>query len=266
MSKIIFARTAHDYHSYTDYWQLVRLAGFESVPLADVDPDNPDHTYIVTPVNGEWRDGWQNPKATFIAWLLEWYKYKPDIPGVAEFWASDQWYATQLGARFVPLGSHSDLTPARWEYESEKTWDVCFLAYGGPSRRKDAWNAFNGAELKIAPNAWPWDTPDRKTVLERSKLMVHVHQHDAFPCMAAQRVALAASAGMPLLSESMKDPAPLLDGLDYQSAAHEQLVEIALLLLKDEDRMRELAGRLHETLCKRLEFGVNVRRALGVEP
>lgn len=256
MSNPVFVRTAHHYDSYTDYWRLVELAGFDIIELADLDTTS-DNTYIVTPVNGEWSQGWKNPKARIIAWILEWYTERPNIPGVSEYWTSDLWYAGQVNARYVPLGSYSELVSVRHKPDIAK-WDICLLAYRDPARRKVIINQLERAGLKIAPNGWG---KAREEILQRSKLMLHIHQHDAFPCIAAQRIALAASVGIPLISENMTNAYPMVAGEHYVSADYKDLAETARLLV-NEKGLKRYGEDLQKLLCYEYNFGANVTRVL----
>ena len=53
--EIIFALTRHEYDSYRDYRELVKLGNFQQCFVDEVDFSRPDTFYIVSPINGEWR-------------------------------------------------------------------------------------------------------------------------------------------------------------------------------------------------------------------
>jgi hypothetical protein len=74
MSDIIFCATQFyldgGYRYYIDFFKLVELSGYPLIPLSQLDPQS-DNTYIITPLNDEWLDGWQQPKARIIC-LMVW--------------------------------------------------------------------------------------------------------------------------------------------------------------------------------------------------
>jgi hypothetical protein len=251
----IFAQTQHHYDSYTDYWRLVELADYPICAVGELDPDS-DNIYIITPVNGEWSNGWENPKAKIVAWLLEWYDECPQIPGVSEYWTSDRWYAQQLGVRYVPFGSHPKLVEATYTPARAK-WDVALLAYLAPQRRSAVITQLKELGLSVAPNGWG---DVRNDVLAHSKMMLHIHQHTRFPCVPVQRFALAACAGLPLLSERMHDAYPMQDA-DFESAAYSALAQRAKDLLNNA-AFRGTATALSKRLCFEFNFGANVKRTL----
>lgn len=264
----IFVRPGHEYDSYTDYWRLVELAGYPIIGIDAIDPRRDDVTYILTMLNLGYMaansGGWPDAKARIIYWDLEWHdvSYKDVIPGVSEWWTSDRWYAQQRSYEFVPLGSHPHLVsvnPTR-RWRGGAVWDVSVLAYMQPPRRHSIYNKLNGRALRMAPNsAWGHE---REQQLEESRCMLHIHQHDEFPCVAAQRFALAASAAIPLVSETMLDPFPLVAGEDYIEANHDDLVGATMTLLHN-DQGRDLAASLHHRLCSEYRFDNNVERALA---
>jgi len=261
-----FVRPDHEYMTYVDYWRLVELANYPIISAGNMDASNADHTYILTMQNlGVWQYaglGWPDAKARIIYWDLEWsdVSYLDTVPGMNEFWTSDRWYAAQRGYRFVPLGSHPDLVKVeaakRWNGSAQ--WDICTLSYMGPYRRQMAINSIDG-KYTIAPNsAW---NDERLEQLERSKVMVHIHQHDDYPCVAAQRFALAAAAGLPLISEECRDPFPFVPGEDFISAPHGSIAGAVATIL-DNGYGRDLAASMLYKACSEYRFDRNVERAL----
>lgn len=256
MSEPVFVRGWHEYESYVDYWRLVELAGFSTCRLDEMRLDDPDATYIVTPLNGETQPGFPGARARIILWDLEWHEPYPTPPGIAALWASDAWYAAHIGAAFVPLGSHPDLVPVFNEPDAA-VWDVCLLAY--PSlRRQPFYHALQERGLSLAPNGWG---AARNHVLRHSRAMVHVHQHDAFPCIPAQRFALAASARIALVSEACTDPTPFVAGMDFISVPARELPDAVARVVRGR-HTRALAYNLHERACVEFPFRLNVLNAL----
>jgi len=135
MSQVIFCATDYylkgGYGSYVDFFNLAGLSGYKVIPLSELDPQS-DNTYIVTPLNGEWMQGWDKPKARIIHYELEWrVDWRADVntpPGVAETWAADPAYAARIGARYVPMGSHIGLNECP-DLHPTKMYDVAQLSY-----------------------------------------------------------------------------------------------------------------------------------------
>lgn len=203
MGDVIFARPRWEYGSYTDLYALIKLSGYPLIYCDELDPTS-DHTYILTVRNGENEHGWSGDVLSrIILWDLEWRLEgdPPPIPGVAETWASDKWYAEQIGARYVPLGSHPGLNLAP-DDETDALFDAILLSYMTNRRLQMAvWLRERG--LRLAPNGW---SLERHQNLLASASMLHVHQHDHVPTVAPLRFALAAAYHLPLISEAVRDP------------------------------------------------------------
>ena len=266
-----FVRPDHHYDSYTDYWRLVELAGYEACTVGDMDATNAEHTYILTMQNLDaWQDaglGWPDAKARIIYWDLEWRDkgYQGVVPGLHEFWTSDRHYAKLREYTFVPLGSHSRLVnvnPAR-RWTGNALWDVCTLAYMGPPRRQSVVNEIEGRQIIVAPNsAWG---DEREMQLELSRLMLHVHQFDEYLCVPAQRFAMAAAAALPLVSEVCADPYPLEPGVDFIAAPTADLPAIVENTLQSEGKTRQMVAILYDKMCNQYRFDRNVEKALSAE-
>lgn len=177
---IYFVRTDYRYQPYDDFWHIVELSGYPIIPFSRLDPQSAN-TYICTPINGEWKDGWSNVKAHIIWYDLEWggFNGKQEIPsGVSEVWASDKHYAEVSGARYVPLGSHRDL----WKCYNNSTditnvnfeYDVALMAYRDPHRRRHIISQLERV-FTLAPDGWG---VERDSALWASRMMVNIHQHD----------------------------------------------------------------------------------------
>jgi hypothetical protein len=262
-----FVRPDHHYQPYVDYWRLVELAHYPIISVGNIEASNPEHTYILTMQNLDaWQDaglGWPDAKARIVYWDLEWRdrSYQDTVPGLNEFWTSDRWYAEQRGYDFVPLGSHALLVNinASKRWQGNALWDVCILSYMGPPRRQTVVNKIEQRRYRVAPNS-AWDG-ERIEQLERSRLMLHIHQHDAYRCVAAQRFALAAAAGIPLISEDCHDPYPFIPGEDFISASADDLPGAVATAL-DNGWGRDIAAKMLYKACSEYRFDRNVERAL----
>jgi hypothetical protein len=209
VADIIFAKPRHHYASYVDLYRLIELSGFPCVHFDQIDPYS-DNVYIMTVLNGENNNGWQDPRAEIILYDLEWRLDANNgadgvgvhVPGVKRVWAADKWYAEAIGAEYVPLGSHAGLADGYAENDNGKVYDAAFMGYLGPYRRNNIVNRIRDNGVVIAEPAWAQERHDK---LRASRCMLHVHQHDGIQTVAPQRWALAAAYGLPLISETVLD-------------------------------------------------------------
>lgn len=257
MTKIFFVRTAYHYSQYQDFFRLAALSGFYTIDLADIPKDAPDSVFIISPYNDEWCDGVET-SGRVIHWDLEWRDEAPKVPGLFETWASDRWYADRNGCRFVPMGSHKDLVPTFQTYGIPK-YDVTWQAYEGPDRRQRVFAPLKGM-YKVGPNAW---SRKRDEILGQTALLVHVHQHDEWPCLPSLRFAFAASAYIPVLSERVKDPFPYVHN-EVLFVPYEELLSRTIEYLAPEAKIdREDRSRMMwNTAVLQYPFEGNVIEAL----
>lgn len=265
MPDVIFCKSRHHYDSYTDLWSLVNLSGFKTCYVDEIDPGS-QNTYICPVLNGEWHHGWQqHMSAQVILWDLEW-RIADDVdfggiipPGVQRVWASDKWYADQIGAEYVLLGSHADLSE---QYEDltppdHLIFNVTLMAYMNGRR-----NAVQGdllrAGISIAAPAWGQERHNR---MMNISAMLHVHQHEGINTIAPLRFALAAAYQMPLISETCHDPAGFADvtlHADYEHIAD----YTALMVNRYMNTLRGYGKQLYQYLCIENTFRQCVERAL----
>lgn len=257
MSSVIFARPRTSYDSYTDLLRLIALSGYPLVYCDEIDPAS-DNTYILTLRNGENEHGWSGDvKARIILYDLEWRLEgdPPPMPGVCEVWAADAWYANQIGARYVPLGSHPELALRPGE-EADQLTDVIMLSYMTNRRlQMAAWLRERG--LSLAANAWG---EVRHRNLLGSRLMLHVHQHDHVATVAPQRFALAAAYHLPLVSETVCEPGLFGDQTVIWSE-YPALPDRVSGALR-ENGLAAFGEALHQLLCIDYPFRKCVEQAL----
>lgn len=217
---IVFVKTRWHYQSYTDYWRLVELSDFPTCYVDEVDVTS-DVTYIVSPMNGEWRphidaQRSKSKMATLLLWNLE----RPGGSGSLDAYCrdnhdlinngyldgvivSDRALAKACGLKYVPLGSHEGLGMPGLE----KTYDlICLMCWS--HRRSFMFNydklVSSIGGLSVAPNGWGRERHER---LQQSKFMFNIHQDD-FPYIEPLRFALAAAYGLPIISDASMDPFP----------------------------------------------------------
>lgn len=260
MSEVVFARPRHDYQSYTDLYSLIQLAGYPLIFADEIDPHS-DNTYIVTIYSGETENGWPGATADIRLWDFEWHMDGlPPIPGVAEIWSPDAYVARRLGWRYVPLGSDERLNPEP-DAGCPKHYDVALLAYMGPPRRQQVQRALLQRGITVGPNGWG---QERHEVLLQTRAMVHVHQHDHIPTVAAQRVALAAAYRLPYFTEQVAD-AGIFANTPWFMSDYAHLPEFVAMWLRegrDEGRLKDTGQALYRRLCIDHSFRACVERAL----
>lgn len=264
MSDPIFCQTDFyikgGYRSYVDFWRLVELSGFPIIPLSQLDPQS-DNTYIVTPLNDEWMHGWPDAKARIIHYELEWrWDWRADVdtpPGVSAVWTGDKYFAKQIGARYVPMGSHPGLN--EWAgYNVPATYDFAFMGYKDPPRRAYMLRQMESDGLVIAPNAWG---QERSRLFYKSKCMIAIHQLDNMPTIAPLRMCIAAAHKLAVISEHIEDAGiftGLVDHFPYQD-----LARMAAVIIRDpHNRLKEQGEALYQLLCVDYTFRKFIELAL----
>lgn len=252
MSNIIFARTRYTYDSYQDFWRLVELSGYDTCYVDEIDPHSLN-TYIFTPDNGETRNGWPGATARIIHYQLEWCIHpndqSPRPPGVSEMWTMDPWHAERIGAKYVPIGSHPALRQS--VTDEPPVYDIALMAYQS-NRRQLITRDLQRAGFRLAPNAW---AGERDRILGRSRAMLHIHQHDSVPGMAALRVALAAAYQLPYITETVSDWG-VFGYSHLLSCNYANMVDFARMWLhRNEAHILEDYGRaLYQFLCVERPF------------
>lgn len=256
MSEAIFARPRYEYGSYSDYHKLIRLSGYRLIYFDEIDPDS-DNTYILVMLNGEiGKEGWPNAKARIILHDIEWRldgEY-PKYSGINEIWASDLWYAGKIGAKYVPFGSHPGLADSVHR-NGEYSFDCTLMAYIY-GRREAIYNGLCAAGVSVGPNGWGLE---REIVLNRSRMMVHVHQFHIAATIAPQRFALAAAYKMPMISETVTDPGLLKNAVEY--VPYTDIIPIVQARMNDPE-LQARGEALYHLLCEEYTFRKCIEAAL----
>lgn len=256
MSEVIFARPRHEYDSYRDLYTLIEVSGYRLIYADEIDPQS-DNLYIVTLLNGETQNGWQDARAEIILWDLEWrVDAPPRVPGVRRVWASDAWYAEQIGAEYVPMGSHPRLAGAEPVNRQCIDYDVAALMYTGPYRRNTLINQLRAGGVRVAAPAWG---KERDTRLRRSRAMLHIHQHDNVPTVAPLRWALAAAYELPIISERVENDGGVAGVV---CADYERLVGQVQHMMRLPITLQMMGEMLHNELCEDFRFRDRVEAAV----
>lgn len=257
MGNVIFCKTRYQdigYASYNDLWKLVELAGYPTIYVDQINP-NSDNTYIITPLNGEWLNGWPDATSQIIHWELEWRTDERagwlEPPGVSRVWASDAWFAKEHGFEYVPMGSDEGLNEVGSLLPMDKVFDVSLLSYQ-THRRQLITAQLENAGLRLAPVSGLWGR-QRSVVLLQSHAMVHVSQNDNCPTIAPLRWSLAAAHGLPIITETVRDRG--IFGYGYMvQAEYAFLARFTRQMLEDKRLMADYAAGLQSLLCKEYSF------------
>ena len=282
--EIVHVQTRYQYDSYRDLRKLFKLAGFRTIYVDEIDISQPV-TYIVSPMNGEWRPHIENEHASgklhqcdLVLWNIE-RAGGGDTKSVGNYtranwdliyqrhvdrvWVSDRRLAKETGLHYAVLGSHPDF--GHPGDVREKIWEITHMSYvnGRRSRildqlsRHSSYDQFN-TEDRISHNCWP---PERDKVLQASKFALSIHQDDG-PFLEPLRFALFAAYGLPIISETVFDAHPY--GEDTMIfAAHHDMVGVVHRLLRDSyEPYQRMGQRCREMMTEEFEFGKMVREAV----
>lgn len=256
MTAPTFARTRHVYDSYSDLWKLVELSGFDTCYVDEIDASDPARCYIIPTINGEIGEGWQDAQARLIHANMEWDAYPP-IPGVHETWHFDRWLAGEIGARYVPLGSHPDLR-MNADSTAPERYDMALLGYIIP-RRQQMQHDLRQQGVSLSPSSAWGDM--RHKVLSNSTVYGHIHQHDDKPGLPALRMVVAAAYAMPFVTESVVD-AGMFSDVILQAPYNYYAGFVRDWLRGERDMLADKGAWLHDLLCCDFTFRESVEAVL----
>lgn len=262
--QIVFAKTRHHYDSYIDFWRFVEACNFDIQYVDEIDVMDDKRVYIFTPFNGEVMarlPAWRMRRAKIVWWNLERWEdetretsMQSMSPSVDAVWTSDRTVAARDSrCTFVLLAGH----PNFGMRVLERRYDVCHLAYLY-GRRKETIDAIRERGASIAPEAWGRAQQDH--TVGRSHLMLNMHQYEGMDVVAPIRFAVAASYGIPIISEPFADRAS--DPLVLAQAPRFMLTNIVIDALADKDRLRIHGAKLFERMCVDTTFEAQVRYAV----
>lgn len=257
MSDPIFVRTRHVYESYADFWRLVELSSFPTCYADELDPAS-DNVYILPFLNSECGNGWAGARARIIHWNSEWYVADP-VDGVGEFWHFDKWYADCIGAKYVPVGSHPDLTHAPLSGNSY-AYDVAYLGYMIPRRQRIQYECGRLGVMLSPSSGWG---EERHRILTNCKAYLHVHQHDDKRGIPALRMVVAAAYKLPVMMERIEQRGIFQEG-DFLECDYDHLANFAREWTwgAPQEQLAGFGERLHERLCHEHTFRRVVEGAL----
>ncbi len=262
LTDVTFVRTRTYYQPYDDLFRLAELSSYPVCYIDEIDASDPTKIYIYSPNNGETMGGWPHARARIIFCQLEWHTDMSPVnlpTGVSECWNGDAWHARMINARHVPIGSHVGLNLDLNDCPA-KEYDVAFMAYTDIYRRGQIKNALLDRGFTVAPNGWG---QARHDALVRSRVIVHVHQHENIPTIAPLRWCIAAAYGLPIISESVNDRRPFAAG-DFLSCPYDDIPDFVERHLKQGviGLLDSYAYNLRNYLCRVMTFRESVEKAL----
>jgi hypothetical protein len=259
MTDIIFAIPRYEYASYRDLYTLIALSGFPTCYIDEIDPQS-DHAYILTIYNHEVPpQGYPGARASIYLYDFEYHlgadNQLPPLEHVTRF-AGDAWYAQQIGAKYVPMGSHPGLRPQA-DSTSAQDYDVAYLGYiiGVPRREAIRQQLLQRGVKLSPPTAWG---DERHRILSNSRVYLNVHQRDDAPTICPLRMVVAAAYGLPVVSETVND-AGLFGGTVLQLAY--QFIGDTIPHVPQDD-LRGRGEFLHMLLCDYMPFRKSIEAAL----
>ena len=271
MEDLIFVKTAHIYDSYSDFWQLVQLSGYEAVNSVDVDLRS-SKTYVTAPYNGDWKELVDSvPKAERKAELIHWNIERPCGSSLGEFaddnaalidagyfdatWVSDRYLAELSKFHYVPLGSHHGLAniDVDVDYSAPYAFShlMCYAPRRGSLFNKPAEPKLSWMGYDVAPNGWG---DKRHQALLASWYMLSVHQ-DEHKIIEPLRFAIAASYGLPIIAEWSYDIYPYTTNVDvYMYINLEEVPGILDKLFEFEQYYINDSTHIRELMCDNFNF------------
>jgi len=261
---IIFAKTRHIYDSYSDFWKLVELSKFPTCFIDEIDISL-ENTYIFTPINGEYghhiiaqkNNASKVKRAKLVWWNLERQLLIDNaslIDIVDDIWVSDRYYATLNNKfKFVILGSHPNL---RLNQDIlPKIYDYCHISYI-TGRRGPFYQMASQRGLKGSPAGWG---EERDIAIRSSKILINIHQDDA-EIAEPLRFAVCAAYSLPIISETIKDPYPLIDSDNIIMANYYDMINKVMANYNSD--LTNMGNSLYDKLCVENTFKISVEKGL----
>jgi hypothetical protein len=113
--------------------------------------------------------------------------------------------------------------------------------------------------LSIAPACYG---TERSRILKGSKAILNLHQKEPLKVYAPLRFNVAAAFGVPILSEMIDDPYPLVPGESILMADYNDLRSVVRTWLGRHD-LPEIGRRAKELLTERFTFRKGVEEAVA---
>jgi hypothetical protein len=253
----VFLKTYPECVSYGVLHELAGLSGFRTVSVDSVREENV--CYIGTLHSCVNLSG---SKSKIVKWFLERPAITGDcatlfrtmrMNGVDEVWVSDRSIYNQNKelCRFVPIGSHEKLAPV----SVAKKYDVAHMSFLNKRR-----SVILSTNCSKAPCFY--DIERRSEALSASKFLLNVHQFDD-QCSEPLRFALAAAAGIPIISETCIDPYPYEKPGIIQVPYSDIVGVVERLVREDYSKYREAGMGQRDRILRDFSFRDNVLKAVA---
>lgn len=273
-----FVKSGH-HASYTDFWRLVELSGFDIVRPEEVNL-TATGTYIFPTLDQDMMACLERaPKGRRRARAVFWNLERPDAnlrPGMdmAETyreaitqileWADEIWVFDRLirgmdeRTKFAVLGGHPELVPPAQEAVRH---DLIHIGQLTPRRIK----ILDTLRSKYGVLNASWG-PDRAAALASSRALIGIDRVDGLHISAPLRWAVAAATRLPILQEEAPDPYPLVKDVSILMAPYGSLAKAAGTIL-DLWAPEDLAGigkAAYDVCCREWTFRRGVEEALAI--
>ena len=275
MADPIFVRSPRRYASYTDFWRLVELSGFQIVNEYQIDFGS-DSLYVWAEMDADFMLVMtDHPKESRVAktafWNIEtpdkrassnrrveswWYEGLTQTLGLVDYaWVSDKTVldmdSRAIWARF---GSHPDLRDSA--PEGGEVYDVAHIGQLTP-RRERVITELKRRGISVSPPSWG---ADRARVLSSSKLLLDIQQLDGMAMASPIRWAVAAAYRIPIIREGCPDFTPLVPGESILWAPLDKLADAAELALTQD--LTDIGSRAWAVMCQEHTFRSGVEEAV----
>lgn len=198
------------YDSYTDFWTLVRLSGFDTIEQNEVNGETAGTIIFPMSSGNSVAMASQKPRAfRSVCWQLE--RIGPNLADLTpqcfdEVWFSDRWMTeicrpNHPCVKFVPMGGHPELGGGAADV---KCHDFAVMSYiHGPREHKI--NQLKNAGYTMAPNGWG---DERAATLAACRMGLCLHQWQNDPALEPLRATLFSAWRLPLVYEHCNDYYP----------------------------------------------------------
>jgi hypothetical protein len=271
----IFVHSSYRYPSYTDFWRLVELSGFQVVEKREVNLES-DNLYIWPEMNGDLMVCLQGrPKTKRQARTVFWNLERPDMRAsetmdaqawwragldeiyelVDAIWVSDRnILAMDPRSTWACLGGHPGLLEL--PTGSGLSYDVAHLGQRTP-RREVVIQELERRGITVSPNAWG---VERTRILSTSKLMLGVERLGGAHISMPIRWAVAAAYRLPIIQEEHPAPDPLVAGESVLMAPIDRLADLVEASLKQD--LKPIGTAAWETFCEKYTFRSQVEETI----
>jgi hypothetical protein len=154
---------------------------------------------------------------------------------------------------YVPFGYHPSFGSM---LGLERTIDVLFLGDQGPLRRRRLIRYLRrqGIDVDVRgsyfdPSLWG---DDRTQLLNRTKIVLHLHRHPGK--VAAMRLVLALANGAMVVAEPCYRPDPFVPGVHYAEAPIRELPDLIRYYLEHDKERERIVASGHRLVTEELTF------------